>query len=1022
MDDFVIGFIPVIDINTPTRRTTLQTEPDHMKNLHNSRLGGNIWTATDHPVRCGEFNSSNAVNGTEASTLILFNNLISLIATRENGIMPRFSQTLLRRRSRLILSKWQRHRRINREDPRSSSPRREPIKVSTSTLIESKMGNKRNKSDKVKNKHQAVSPKRRKMLPDTTEQTNHQTDATNTSTAEHTINGSENIFPSNTSITAGTPTTNNIIDTGSTAPASEFETVPLGEPGQSTPSNGHHASSSSSQPITDIDTIDAENGKTKDPDSESECEESVVLMAGVAPEPSNGHVKVVVKRSEIDRKKLEDILQKDGESDNEDETMTDVEQSISPEPNFTPSQQEGFCIDCKDQEASYFCEQCKDEFCEVCFAMLHRTGNRKNHITRNLKSKTLQVPSNKSLGKASTSASSSTSDLGVDDELTGSESEFTKTATIISNGGTTFGQWLEERCKFIPIRLNMDERKMLRLLEAALNVSEYTDRIDIMSFSPPSAKAKRMVHQIRDLCWILSGLLIAHDYKKGQELIADHTFKDNEEFFKMIFEIGRRHKVMNPEKMRDVYGKLMYMLMDSTIDDVQQILGFDMVKPIKNVYEFLVKRNCIELLHNEHVVNATKEIIADGKSREQVQREIREKERAIEILSRDYQNSDITPDEIKLCLYSIGDNHAYLRSNRDCCDRMLNYLSTYFSPSKIDDGYSLAIRPGSHGARLSHTHEMQFYYANQTLSLWREIQNEMFMLWTLADRDLLSDTNTYRLRDTGQGLNRVQMCPNVSKAMHSILHRAQQKARYWVGSSVIHLGDKNVPNALMFIDKYNQVARILNPILICLDSIEPLIQKNVGIRNYINNTYGGPEKLRKDILADFFRYAFDGSGADNFFDAGSCIDGRLTSAWNWCSQIEKKVYFPVFLLTLKRLKMQKNSHCINIPIFLQISLIPIATAFLTIILLSTIGMGGILLSPLRIIEIFLGFLIVFHIFVLLHFRIKKGYFPSLRSPQRMIIINEEKNKSKLLHQLQPIIEQMEKRLTTRGDYVQIAVE
>ena len=42
---------------------------------------------------------------------------------------------------------------------------------------------------------------------------------------------------------------------------------------------------------------------------------------------------------------------------------------------------------------------------------------------------------------------------------------------------------------------------------------------------------------------------------------------------------------------------------------------------------------------------------------------------------------------------------------------------------------------------------------------------------------------------------------------------------------------------------------------------------------------------------------FDGSGADNFFDAGSCIDGRLTSAWNWCQKLESKFYFPVFLLT-----------------------------------------------------------------------------------------------------------------------------
>ena len=35
----------------------------------------------------------------------------------------------------------------------------------------------------------------------------------------------------------------------------------------------------------------------------------------------------------------------------------------------------------------------------------------------------------------------------------------------------------------------------------------------------------------------------------------------------------------------------------------------------------------------------------------------------------------------------------------------------------------------------------------------------------------------------------------------------------------------------------------------------------------------------------------------NFFDAGSCIDGRLTSAWNWCSKLEKKRYYPLFLLT-----------------------------------------------------------------------------------------------------------------------------
>ena len=58
-----------------------------------------------------------------------------------------------------------------------------------------------------------------------------------------------------------------------------------------------------------------------------------------------------------------------------------------------------------------------------------------------------------------------------------------------------------------------------------------------------------------------------------------------------------------------------------------------------------------------------------------------------------------------------------------------------------------------------------------------------------------------------QGLQRVQQAPAISKAMHSLLWRCQQRIGHWVGSSVIHLGDHNVPNALMFIDKYTQVGR-----------------------------------------------------------------------------------------------------------------------------------------------------------------------------------------------------------------------
>ena len=31
--------------------------------------------------------------------------------------------------------------------------------------------------------------------------------------------------------------------------------------------------------------------------------------------------------------------------------------------------------------------------------------------------------------------------------------------------------------------------------------------------------------------------------------------------------------------------------------------------------------------------------------------------------------------------------------------------------------------------------------------------------------------------------------------------------------------------------------------------------------------------------------------------SGSCIDGRLTSAWNWCSKLPEKPFFPIFKLS-----------------------------------------------------------------------------------------------------------------------------
>lgn len=67
---------------------------------------------------------------------------------------------------------------------------------------------------------------------------------------------------------------------------------------------------------------------------------------------------------------------------------------------------------------------------------------------------------------------------------------------------------------------------------------------------------QRINKQLLEICATLCGMVVACDFKIGQELIVDKEFKENADFFQAAFEIGRRHKVQNPDKMRTEYGKL----------------------------------------------------------------------------------------------------------------------------------------------------------------------------------------------------------------------------------------------------------------------------------------------------------------------------------------------------------------------------------------------------------------------------------------------------------------------------------
>jgi hypothetical protein len=317
---------------------------------------------------------------------------------------------------------------------------------------------------------------------------------------------------------------------------------------------------------------------------------------------------------------------------------------------------------------------------------------------------------------------------------------------------------------------------------------------------------------------------------------------------------------------------------------------------IKTVYDQLEQRNCARILEDDDIYVATSEIIQDAsQSRSDIQKEIKRKEKVVKNLCNKYRNDKINEEDIKFCLYSLTDNNSFLNSNAEPIIKMLKYLTTYFNQNRSEENYSLEITAGVKGARLSHTHDKQYMYVYQSLKLWQEIMENMFMLWFFAEEDLLNPEISHDYKNTGQGFQRVQAAPRVLRAMHAILAKVQSTME-WVGSSTVHLGDHNVPNALMFIDKYTQVIRILVPIVTALENIDKLYRQ-ATTRQYIDKAFGGDQNLKKMILMDFFRYGFDGSGADNFIDAGSCIDGRLTSAWNWCSQLETKPFYPIFLLS-----------------------------------------------------------------------------------------------------------------------------
>eukprot|EP00434_Breviolum_minutum_P017224 symbB.v1.2.015204.t1/scaffold1129.1/size136302/12 len=118
------------------------------------------------------------------------------------------------------------------------------------------------------------------------------------------------------------------------------------------------------------------------------------------------------------------------------------------------------------------------------------------------------------------------------------------------------------------------------------------------------------------VCAILAGLVVANNFDVARRPLMERSFADNNYFFRMVFEIGRRYKILNPDKLRGSYGKLIHMLQDSVKGEVVRQLDFDCVGSVKTVWS-VVKGNAkaLAMLQDPLLTIATKEIYTEGKTR-----------------------------------------------------------------------------------------------------------------------------------------------------------------------------------------------------------------------------------------------------------------------------------------------------------------------------------------------------------------------------------------------------------------------
>lgn len=291
--------------------------------------------------------------------------------------------------------------------------------------------------------------------------------------------------------------------------------------------------------------------------------------------------------------------------------------------------------------------------------------------------------------------------------------------------------YLKKISRYTPLRLSSEERAFLAVVEGALEHSEYTSNIDVSTndhyVREDYHKYRKIIQEQREFCQVLVGLSAGNDFQSNGKKTLGESLESNQEFFARVLEVGRRFKILNPDKMRSSYGKLLYILMDSVDPDVVKAKGFNLIRPIQTVEEICKEMNS-NLLNDEALLVACQEITT---ANPQIQRK--------KVEARQYLVDKYGPNSIRV-VESLEDALSFQRSNRDPVDEILLLLQEHFSPSKepTNSDFSLSLNGRrSAGHKLNHDHSTQFIFCFQSLSLWRMVMNSFFQCWFGAEEPLV---------------------------------------------------------------------------------------------------------------------------------------------------------------------------------------------------------------------------------------------------------------------------------------------